>query len=806
MPAVTQKTPSFLGGVSTQPDDVMKPGQVRDIVNGFPDPAAGLLKRQGTRFIAELKDTGGAVISAADAVDDGKWFSIFRDPAEKYIGYIGNGLIRIWDAATGAAKTVTYDSGTTGYINSSTGNYDVLTIYDQTFIVNRSRVVAKQADPSGVATDRNATIVLKSVEYSAKYTVTINSSTYNLTTRNADDLLGPSDPAKEILSASQVLDALKSGIDGLGISGLTVTKLDNSLELSRTSGFTISAKGGQAGDALEAFQFVAKSGGSGVSSIGRLPEKSVNNRLVKISNFSGGEDDFYVRYVAADNTWEETISPFASPGLDASTMPHVMVRNPDGTFTLKQVDWEPRLVGDDETNDHPSFVGRPVEAMFFHANRLGILSGESVVMSQASDYFNFYAASALTQVASDPIDINVSSVVPTRLHSVMPVAQGLLLFSNNQQFLMRGNDGIFTPNTVTLNSIGGWENVDRVRPVDLGVTIGFLSKTASYTRLFEMQTKGDEESPAVTELSKVVSEWVPSTIDTLRASTQNSFLTLSAKNLPDVYTLRFYTEGEDRQIEAWARWKMLGNVIHIDMYEDVIYVVTRQADRYWFQTIDLVQSPQSPQLVSPEGIKSDPRMDMWASPSSLVYNSGTDTTKVVLPYKGFSDLPARVVVVNSVDLNEEAQGEIYTPDLVVNGSEYSYSLAGNFTGKDLVVGYAFDFDVVLPRIYYRANEISDFIAPLIVARVKFSSGLSGDLNFELNVRGRLLWMNADSVKRADYYLASTVPFVEGAEFIVPIHQRNNNYTLKVTSDTPYPVSLISMTWEGMYSPRYYGRS
>ena len=33
-------------------------------------------------------------------------------------------------------------------------------------------------------------------------------------------------------------------------------------------------------------------------------------------------------------------------------------------------------------------------------------------------------------------------------------------------------------------------------------------------------------------------------------------------------------------------------------------------------------------------------------------------------------------------------------------------------------------------------------------------------------------------------------------FTVPVHQNNMNFNLKVTSDLPYPVSLVSMTWEG----------
>ena len=35
---------------------------------------------------------------------------------------------------------------------------------------------------------------------------------------------------------------------------------------------------------------------------------------------------------------------------------------------------------------------------------------------------------------------------------------------------------------------------------------------------------------------------------------------------------------------------------------------------------------------------------------------------------------------------------------------------------------------------------------------------------------------------------------------------DTNFELKVTSNFPYPVSLVSMTWEGNYSPRFYRRA
>ena len=73
-----------------------------------------------------------------------------------------------------------------------------------------------------------------------------------------------------------------------------------------------------------------------------------------------------------------------------------------------------------------------------------MLSADNVILSQSNDPYNFFARSATTQIASDPIDLNVASVRPVELFNVLPDSQGLLLFSKRQQFLMFANDtGVF---------------------------------------------------------------------------------------------------------------------------------------------------------------------------------------------------------------------------------------------------------------------------------------------------------------------------------------------------------------------------
>ena len=100
----------------------------------------------------------------------------------------------------------------------------------------------------------------------------------------------------------------------------------------------------------------------------------------------------------------------------------------------------------------------------------------------------------------------------------------------------------------------------------------------------------------------------------------------------------------------------------------------------------------------------------------------------------------------------------------------------------------------------------DFSAHLNISRVKFSCGKSGAVTFKLKAQGSSEWIDIQAVSDANYYEANTLPIKSEQQITVPINQRNMNFNLKVTSELPFPVSLNSMMWEGMYTPRYYRRS
>ena len=93
-----------------------------------------------------------------------------------------------------------------------------------------------------------------------------------------------------------------------------------------------------------------------------------------------------------------------------------------------------------------------------------------------------------------------------------------------------------------------------------------------------------------------------------------------------------------------------------------------------------------------------------------------------------------------------------------------------------------------------------------IRRIKFTMGKTGAVAFEVRPRGSNVFAGVGEVEQSNWYRLDTAPIDEERMFTLPIHQRNDNFEVRISSDSPYPVSLLSMKWEGQYSPRYYARS
>ena len=942
MPAITQTVPNFLGGVSRQTDDKKLINQVTDCTNGYPDPTFGLLKRPGMRHINVLKKEDGTAFNASE-LEGAAWFYIDRDNAGSYVGCIKGREIYVWTKDKGIFCEVV-NQGKPYLTGTKQQDYHFRSVQDVTVITNKTRKTSMKLAPEPVA-NSVATLKLNELSSGKKYSVTIQGVTKEVTStttttfdemlfRDKDDETAQTEEARKGDVGEHLIDAIRDLIidqqtaneefEGiwslesytdsivikrfaLGDKETSAVKTDYSDLSGRDPlGFTIKAHGGVGNIGLEAFQ-------DSVSKSSDLPAESFTGHHVQIRNTNSADDDYYLEFFAFNTDpdtgkgrgkgyWRETVARDTSPGLKGTTMPYQLERDSEFKFTFKAINWVGKLVGDDKSNPKPSFIGKPITSTFFYNNRFGMLSDDNIILSAANDPFNFFVKSALTQVDSDPVDLNVASVQPVTLTDVLPSPQGLLLFSARQQFQMLSASATkITPNTTIIRSIANYEMDPNITPVDVGTTAAFLTKVPGYSKLFTLQLRDLEQSPMVVDISKVVLEWLPDSIDSLSVSPQNSVIMLTDRGSEYLYLYRFYNNGEKDLFQAWVKWELPSAIQSAQIIDDDVVIVSQHEDEYTLSSITLDAIPTGNVTTNGNGIVGTPCLDMATRPGNgsvekitlndagedytndtdvattttkggsgltvdietnddgaittvsinkkgtgysigdvitidagdkeatvtveevheaVQYDSETDITKVFVPYTPIKDKEAIMYLATpssvantsaalEADEGYYAPAEERTED--VTGYRY-FEVKGNFKKyKDgIIVGYPLEFEVQLPRLYYRPNENrTDFTANLTVSRLKFSIGRSGSIQFNVLADGANQWKPVEHTSDSDRYAADTNPVKLGKDLYVvtlPLHQRNTNFELKLTSKFPYPVSLVSMSWEGHYSPRFYRRT
>ena len=326
MAAISQKLANLVGGVSQQPDTVKFSNQLRSCDNFYPDFTAGLCKRPGLQFKGKL----------ANAVDNGTWFHIFRDDKEKYIFQFSKaGVLKVWDANSGlqqtvnsvAAEAITYATHT------SFADLATLQINDYTFVLNR-QVIVKQGAAASSAYSPFGFVNINTVAFNTDYVITIDGINFTHTT--------PSNASGSTQNSVQtIITALVSSINSYAGTPYVAQDIGNSIFIRRTNNgdFSLKATGGTIGTAIEAFKEI-------VTSVAQLPREFLSSRRIKVTGSADSEvDNYWVEFIPSTSGqtsgaghWEETLAPNTTLGMDTTTLPHVIIREANGTFTYRQLD------------------------------------------------------------------------------------------------------------------------------------------------------------------------------------------------------------------------------------------------------------------------------------------------------------------------------------------------------------------------------------------------------------------------------------------------------------------------------------
>ena len=621
-----------------------------------------------------------------------------------------------------------------------------------------------------------------------------------------------SSSADEAVTAAGILGDMKTALDAVKPSGMTVTVVGTALHIKHTSAFNVTTPEPQLMSIVT----------NEANSVGDLPKSCRHNFVVRIANSSELEDDFYLKFkvnnvassVTADRygvgVWEECPAPSLEITIDEETMPIKLVReNPSGSysngrFLVQNPTWEDRLVGDDITNPKPTFVGYKINKLVFFRNRLAVLSEENVILSATNDFFNFWSHTAQAVNDDDPIDLQSSSTFPTTLFDAIEVNSGLLIFSSNQQFMLTTDSDAFTPKTAKINYLSSYNFNHLTKPFSLGITSGFINSTGKNARFYEMADVRREGEPNILEQSKVVSKLLPIDIDQAAPSKENGIVLFGSTGKAEVWGYRYFNTEARRVQSAWFRWDLPGTVTYHTIMDDVYYTILKNGSNYTLEAFDVKEQDDTYTVgTAPE--EYPVHLDTHSTVSSLSsgsYNTATKLTTFTKP-AGYNNSAKQLAVYDNNSGNNIGRYDLAT----VSGS--NLTVPGDWTGVNFILGYQYDWEIELPTIFPTKAEgdkvRSDTRASLVIHRMNFSFGSVGLLDVTLKRKGREDYTS--SAESADWgtYLASRLPIATEYIHTVPAYERNTNLTVVLKSSNPFPSSLHSMNWEGDYSNRFYRR-
>ena len=650
---VSYTIPNLVQGISQQPDAQREPSQGEVQVNGMSSLAEGLRKREGTKPIDKVSTA---------SFGDVYFHQILRDAGEKYLVVIGKTAIKVFDL-DGNQKTVSAPSGYSylSSVVSAKSDIRAATIADYTFISNTKAVPAM--DPAlapAVArpSTHEALVWVKAANYGQTYKVNLNGTQASIQTPVAPVVVSGNTTTENRISTEDIATAIQSALSG--VSGVSIARKGSVLHFTSSSAITIAASDARANADLTAIT-------NSVQAFTELPTIAPAGYQIEIVGDPGNRfDGFYVKFVPrtgagtfGEGSWEETVSPGVEYKLDPATMPHLLVRLPNGTFYFGPANgstqngitiptWGERSAGDYDTAPDPSFVGYPIQDVFIYKNRLGFLADENVILSRTRDFFEFFPETVTAVLDTDPIDLTASNNRVSVLRYAIPYQDELIIFSDQIQFRFNAAETILTPASAVITVLTQYEIDPDCRPIPVQGTIIFCQANGQWSQFREFSVRGAGTALVAdaSDLTGYVNSYIPSGVFKLTANdTGNSWFAISGKSgyQDRIYVYKYFYRnsgsGAERAQSSWSHWHLNGadKILSILCVQEVMYLLAEYGSDVWLEKIPVSDrlsnvSPNPYPLLLDRQVSTTAETPAAIRVAAGTYNATSKTTTWTLPY------------------------------------------------------------------------------------------------------------------------------------------------------------------------------
>jgi hypothetical protein len=799
MSLVSGSIPNFISGVSQQAFAMRLASQADVQVNGWPSVVTGLDKRPPFEHGAILNGT----------YDDSAFIHLInRDAVEQYVVVVAGGDLRVFRMADGSEVSVSFPHGK-AYLSGD--RFSAVTIADFTFLVNRDVVTAMDTSVTAPSRNPEALVAVRVGNYSTTYNVTLSipgdTRTATYTTSNTD---------AATIRTDHIANELANIINGWG-NGFVANRIGSTLHIYRSNNgdFTISSSDSYGDQGI----LVVK---GKVAAAELLPAKAVNGFIVEVEGAPGNRfDNRWLRYKDTDTAsgsgvWVEVPKPGRRIRFNAATMPHVLVREADGTFTFRRAQWADCRCGDENVSPEPGWIGLPISDVFFYRNRLGFVAGEQIGLSRNGEFFNFWRETAQQILDTDPIDVAVSHVKVSNLHWAVPFNETLLLFSNQTQFI-DNSGGVLSPVTVDFRQVTEFEASVTTRPKGIGPFIYFGANRGAYSSVREYYLEGSSRAANANDITAHVPELIRGNITDMAASPTEDCLAVVTDQSPGtIWIYKFQFAGAEKVQSAWTVWDLGygARVLGLEFINSSLWAVILRGSELALERVDLDPGRGLGDL--PFVPKLD-RLILGARAASVTYNASTDRTSFNLGFdmhrNGPGTDPATLEAVLISPMHGLPAGHrfVLTDAPGAPGSPTTVTLPGNWTStaaKNAVVfGRRYELRHRFSPIFVRAEAPGGGLVAITDGRLQLST-----MRVNYTDTGYFV-AEVTPFRRSTYRVPFTGRVVGSARnltgrlsletgtFSFPIRARNLDVTIDLVNDSPYPSRFLNAEWEGVYTPR-----
>ena len=807
--------PNLVNGVSQQPATVRFPSQCELMDDCYPS-TSGLRKRDPSEHVANLTS-----LLTGDAGDAFVHF-IDRGVGERYAvivsttGSPATTTLTIVNLTTGADQTPTTGSPSNqpdgiGYLQTSTPSTSLraVTLQDVTYILNTEKVA--KMDTTTTSTQASTALVfVKKGAYDTLYEITgdVAASKTTSKTDSAD------------IQTDKIATDLVTSLGAPG--GYTITREGSVIQIVKDSGdFDITVNDSQGNTAL----ILAK---DQVQDFHDLPVVAPDGFNIKVQGDPEDDiDDYYLKFESQDGTnmghgeWTETLAPGIEFQFDYTTMPLVLIRQSDSTFAIKEADgtthaaapvgadysqfkWGERTTGDTLTNPDPAFVGKKLTDIFFHRNRLGLLSEDNIDMTEHGELFNFFRITVSQGLLdSAPVSVRPSTAEVTAFLHATPLDRRLFAFSRLAQLTIEGQP-LLTPKSISLDLQSRWETLADAKPVVFGDRIFFAFDRGGFTGVREYRRAEGANTYDATDITEHIPKYISGEAKRFAVSTSERMLACLTKTDTDtIYIYKWLEFGRQKVQSAWGKWTFGSDaeVLGMQFVETDLYIVMQRTEGVTIEKITVEEGradPDSTFIMSLDRRVKD-------TDCSLAYSVANDETTITLPYDVSAGRTMQVVTRATTSSPAQNGGEQLT---VTSQSATSPDVAvkGDRTGTALWIGEKYEMHYQFSEVHRREQTQTGGLAAVPSKRTQIlwltiHHDDTGYYKVEVTPRfGTLSTIEFNGiVLGSGQFVLDDVPLETGT-LRVPVFVRNDEATIAVKNDTPIPSILQRADFQAQISP------